>query len=89
MNIHLSILALQVAGAAIVAIIIGAVSGILSIADDHFLRIPFTHSKYGGRRIWDVPEWLLIPGTLLFPIGVVALIIAIGMQIGAWINLRG
>jgi hypothetical protein len=89
MNIHLSIIALQVAGGAIAAIIIGGLAAMLMIGDDCFLPIPFTHDKkYGGCKTFTPPEGLLIVLAFLFPIGVVTLIIALGMQIAAWINVQ-
>lgn len=89
MNIHLSILALQVAGASIVAIIIGGLAAIASIGDDCFIPIPFTHDKrYGGCKTFTPPEWLLMILAFLFPVGVVTLIIALGMQIAAWVNVQ-
>ncbi len=87
MNIHISWLAVWVFGAGILAIITGAFAGILAIGDDYFLPIPFTKDKiHGGMKVVEVPEWLLLPLALLFPLGLVALIIAIGIQIAVWVH---
>jgi hypothetical protein len=88
-NIHISWLAVFVVGGGVLGIIIGGFSGILSIADDHFIRIPFTRDHSYGRngeipKTVEVPEWLLILCVPLFYLGILAIIVGLGIQIAVW-----
>lgn len=85
MNIHISWLAVFVAGGGVLGLIIGGFFGLLSIADDAFLPVPFTRDKiHGGCKVVEIPGWVLVLFVPLFYLGILAVIIGAGIQIAVW-----
>lgn len=83
MTIHLSALALEVFGSGVVGFFVFGFLALLSLADDHFLPIPFTRDKiHGGWKTVDVPEWILALAAILWVCSVLAVIVSIGIAIG-------